>query len=260
MAMGASKEREYRICTTRLDRSALDYENEILARDFIPMGEDDDGWELLSVSPLEKESDHDYITLVALIARICDAEESDTHEASPRIEEVVPPQETHNLDRKEKVLYGYEESYEKKERRLENCKLGGGLLLLMSLIPLVLPLEECFTWERGFVLAFCDWDAAIKVHFGFLFLGLPFFLYGWLASNPILRVRGEITLCQLARFLKRAESDKRFTITSEFNSDGPWGDNRLVLLVRDRTESPEKFHGRMEFRVTEGGRLYKYFP
>lgn len=67
-----SKEREYRIYTMQLSRSAIDVGYEIHARHFIPRGEDFEGWELLSVCPLEKKADEKYITILALIARTMD--------------------------------------------------------------------------------------------------------------------------------------------------------------------------------------------
>lgn len=68
----ASEEKEYRIYTLQLSRSAIDTGYEIHARHFIPMGEAFEGWELLSVCPLEGKADEKHITILALIARTFD--------------------------------------------------------------------------------------------------------------------------------------------------------------------------------------------
>lgn len=61
--------REYKLYTMTIPRSAIEAGYDIHARHFIPRGEDFEGWELLSVSPLEKESNENSLTLLALIAR-----------------------------------------------------------------------------------------------------------------------------------------------------------------------------------------------
>lgn len=66
------EEREYRIHTLQISRSALDAGYEIHPRHFIPKGEEIEGWKFLSVYPLEKKSDEVQITLVAFMERTLD--------------------------------------------------------------------------------------------------------------------------------------------------------------------------------------------
>jgi hypothetical protein len=67
-----SEEIEYRIYTMQVPRSAITKGYDLHARHFIPMGEDITGWELVSVSPFENESNDKTVTLLALIGRTVD--------------------------------------------------------------------------------------------------------------------------------------------------------------------------------------------
>ena len=66
------EDREYRVYTLQLSRHTIDAGYEIHGRHFIPGGEAFEGWELVSVCPLEGKANEYHITILALIARTID--------------------------------------------------------------------------------------------------------------------------------------------------------------------------------------------
>ena len=123
-------------------------------------------------------------------------------------------QELQEIDRKWNSLHSLKELYEAK-KMVSICYIGGMFLLVLSVIALTLPFGEAHPWNSS------SWNFPLKLHLFCLWLGLPLFLYGRLWERKIFTIDRKLELVELARMLKRAELDKKLTITTELNSYFP---------------------------------------
>jgi|CXWL01.1.fsa_nt_gi hypothetical protein len=156
-------------------------------------------------------------------------------------------QERQEFDRKWNSLHSLKELYEAK-KMVSICYIGGMLLLVLSVFALTLPFDEAHPWNSS------SWNVPLKLHLFFLWLGLPLFLYGWLWTRKILAVGKKQDLLDLARMLKRAELDKKLTVTTELNSS-----NELIFHVHDKKEGLEQGVWVRNIGVTEQGEFYSSF-
>ncbi|MEK6817038.1 MAG: hypothetical protein AABY09_05465, partial [Nanoarchaeota archaeon] len=158
-------------------------------------------------------------------------------------------QELQEIDRKWNSLHSLKELYEAK-KMVSICYIGGMFLLVLSVIALTLPFGEAHPWNSS------SWNFPLKLHLFCLWLGLPLFLYGRLWERKIFTIDRKLELVELARMLKRAELDKKLTITTELNSYFP---DELIFHVHDKKEGLEQQVWARNVGVTEQGEFYSSF-
>jgi len=91
-------------------------------------------------------------------------------------------------------------SHEQKEKWAALCEVAGGLFVLGSPGGLLASLRQGPCSDLRFYLAFT-------------LIGVSLFLYGWIwRRKHVQGVQSQIELCELARFLNRAELDNSLTV------------------------------------------------